>query len=328
MRQIIYRDNGDPEAMVEVVDAPAPEAEPGQVLVALEAAPIHIADLKAIRGEIRFIAPGGGVPGFEGAGRICAVGAGVDGWAVGDRVILPVGFGAWREIVVADPAQLWRAPDGVAAEQLALVRVNLTTAYALLKAFVDLQPGDWVVQNAANSNVGGYVAQLAEGFGVNLIDVVRRPALVERLIGEGRRHVLTDGPSLSDQIRAIATRPPRIAFDAVGGEATARLGACVEDHALVVCYGYLSEEAYRIEYEDLMYRGVTPVGFLTNWAVARLSDAQQQGMRDAFDAMMQTGALNAQIAAVYPFAEIKAAIRHAAQTGEDRRGKIILTPDG
>lgn len=325
MLKVSYSRNGDPDEVIEVVQAPPPVPAPHEVLVELEAAPIHIADLKAIRGQLAFRL-GGGVPGFEGVGRITQLGSAVTDWSVGDRAVLPLRYGAWQSLTTADPAGLWRAPDGVAAEQLALVRINLSTAYLLLKAFAQLSPGDWVVQNAANSNVAGYVAQLARDMGLNLIDVVRRPELVPALQASGRAHVLVDGPSLAGDIAGLASGPVSIAFDAVGGPATARLAATVADGGGVVCYGFLSEAAYQVEYHDLMFRDVRPVGFLTDRAFDSLSAGGQAEMSEVLQAMLAAGGLDAQIAAVYPFEAVHEALRHAARTGAARQGKIILKP--
>lgn len=326
MLKVSYARNGDPDQVIEVVDAPMPTWAPDEVLVELEAAPIHIADLKAIAGQLAFLPPGGGVPGFEGVGRITHVGAAVSGWSVGDRVVLPLRYGAWQEFVATDPAGLWRAPEGVAAEQLALVRINLSTAYLLLKAFTELSPGDWVVQNAANSNVAGYVALLAGQMGLNLIDVVRREALVGELEAAGRKHVLVAGESLADDIARIAGGPVRIAFDAIGGPATARLAATVENGGLVVCYGFLAEAAYQVEVLDLMFRDVRPVGFMTDRAFDSLSQAGRAAMSATLETTLAGGGLDAQIAGVYAFDRVRDALRHAGETGAARQGKVILKP--
>ncbi len=326
MLQVSYSRNGDPDQVIELVEAPDPAPEAHEVLVELEAAPIHIADLKAIRGQLAFLPPGGGVPGFEGVGRIVQVGRQVSEWAVGERVILPLRYGAWQSLRAMDPAGLWRAPEGIAAEQLALVRVNLSTAYLLLEAFADLAPGDWVVQNAANSNVAGYVAQLAADRGLNLIDVVRREAAAADLRAAGRSHVLVADVTLSADIRRIAGGPVRIAFDAIGGGATARLAATVADGGLVVCYGFLSEAAYQVDYHDLMFRDVRPVGFLTDRAFDSLTDLGRAQMSATLQAMLAKGRLDAQIAGVYAFDAVKDALSHAARTGAERQGKVILRP--
>ncbi|MQK16885.1 alcohol dehydrogenase, partial [Escherichia coli] len=80
---------------------------------------------------------------------------------VGQTVLLPVGSGTWVTHLQAPAAKLIPLPDAD-PQQLAMMTINPPTASLLLGQFVDLQPGDWVIQNAANSGVGGYLIQLAK----------------------------------------------------------------------------------------------------------------------------------------------------------------------
>jgi NADPH:quinone reductase-like Zn-dependent oxidoreductase len=326
MKAVRYTHHGEPWDVAEVIGLPDPVLEPGQVLVSLEAAPIHIADLLAMRGTLPFFPVSPGVGGFEGVGRVIDCAADVAQWKTGDRVFLPIGYGAWQERHALAADRLMTAPEGVAAEQLALVPINLATAYLNLFAYEQLQPGEWAIQNAANSNVGSYQAKIAADKGVHLIHVVRRPELVEALKAQGREHVLLDGPDLAEQVAAITTQKPRLAIDAIGGEATTRMGACVADGGLVLSYGFLSKQPHAIAYEDLVFRGVRLRGMLTNFALERFSDDQQAQMRAYLASLMTADQLNAEIAGVFPFSTVKDALRLAAKTGADRRGKVILVP--
>jgi NADPH:quinone reductase-like Zn-dependent oxidoreductase len=325
VKSLYYSANGEPWDVVCVRDEPAPVLQPGQVLVSLEAAPLHIADLMVMRGELAMIPPGPGTPGFEGVGRIARCAPDVVGWTVGERVLLPIAHGACREQQAHDPASLMRVPDGVAAEQLALVRVNLTTAWVLLHAFETLEPGSWVIQNAANSNVGGYVAGLARRAGLKLIEVVRRPELVGMLEADGRGPVLVDGPGLRDEVARLGVRP-RLALDAVGGAATARLGSVVADRGLVLSYGFLSKEPHQLDFPDLIYRDVRLRGMLTNYPLESMDAAAHARMDADLQRFIGEGELRADIAGIYPFSRAADALRHAAETGPARAGKVILVP--
>lgn len=326
MKAVQYSDHGEPWDVVSIADLPDPGLKPGQVLVSLEAAPIHIADLLAMRGTLPFFPVPPGVGGFEGVGRVIDCAADVAEWKTGDRVFLPIGYGAWQERHALSAETLMPAPEDVAAEQLALVPINLATAYLNLFAYEQLQPGDWAIQNVANSNVGSYQAKIAKDKGVKLIHVVRRAELIAPLKAQGREHVLLDGPDLPQQVAAITDTPPRLAIDAIGGEASTRMGKCVADGGLVLCYGFLSKQSHAIAYEDLVFRGVRLRGMLTNYAMDRLSEAQQADMRAYLASLMTPEHLNAQIAGVFPFSDAREALRLAAKTGADRRGKVILVP--
>jgi NADPH:quinone reductase-like Zn-dependent oxidoreductase len=327
VKSLRYDQNGEPGEVLRLVDAATPTITSGGVIVALEAAPVHIADLKAVRGDLAFIPRGGGVPGFEGVGRVIACGPGERRWKAGDRVILPMAYGAWQEELSVRSDALWRAPDGVPAEQLALARINLSTAYLLLNAYEALAPGDWIIQNAANANVAHYVHMLAADRGISVIDLVRRPELVAALGASGRRHVLVDQAGLAGIVKDRWGISPRLAFDAIGGGATARLGNCVCDGGLVLAYGFLAESAYRIDYPDMMFRDVRLRGMMTDRAIERIGADGVQSMMACLEAAMASSLMHADIAGIYPFSDFRAALAHAAATGAARQGKVILVPD-
>jgi len=299
---------------------------PGQVMVKLEALPLHIADIMAIRGTLGVMPKGSGIPGFEGVGRIIEAAPDVTGWPLGTRVLLPIAHGAARELQAHAPAALMRVPEGPDAAQMALVRINLSTAWLLLHAYEKLKPGSWVIQNAANSNVGFYIARLAKTAGINVINLVRRPELIAPLKAQGREHVFLDNEDLPALI-VLLNAAPQIAFDAIGGPATARLGHLVADNAHIISYGFLSKQPHQLDYTDLVFRNVRLTGMLTN---RPLEDIGEQG-RARLNAELQTfiaaGNLQTEIAAIYPFSEAAAAFRHANETGPARTGKIILTPN-
>jgi mitochondrial enoyl-[acyl-carrier protein] reductase / trans-2-enoyl-CoA reductase len=84
-----------------------------------------------------------------------------------------VSAGTWREEAAAPAAAFDKVPNDIPAAYAAVLGVNPCTAYRLLKDFGDLQPGDYIIQNAANSMVGQAVVQLANLFGIKTINVVR-----------------------------------------------------------------------------------------------------------------------------------------------------------
>ena len=154
-----------PQAVIRAVPEPTPEPGPGQALLELVAAPINPSDVLTLTGDYGMLPPLPAVGGNEGVGRVAALGAAPDGQpqhlSVGDLVLLPVGAGTWRSHLLADARRLVALPAGADPLQLSMLTVNPATAALLLSEFVALQPGDWVVQNAANSAVGGYLVQLA-----------------------------------------------------------------------------------------------------------------------------------------------------------------------
>lgn len=324
MKIISYSRYGNPDEVIEIIESGSLQPGPDEVVITLEAAPVHLADIKNITGQPWFRAPLPATPGYEGVGRIRSVGAGVTRFREGERVFLPINFGTWREELLAPAREVWPAPEGVSAEQLALISINLQTAYLMLKD-ARLKPGDWIIQNAANSNVGYYVIRLARSMGLRTINVVRREELLPSLIEAGGDHALLDGEDLS-RVVADITGDVRLAIDAVAGAATRRLAECVGHGGHVINYGFLTGDVCELSSQRMMFGGMTFSGFFTKGAIARMSLEDVEAMRAYLSDFIVSDAPVAPVAGVYRFAEIREALAHAARTGDARRGKIVLVP--
>lgn len=325
MRAIRYHRYGEPAAVVAVDDLPAATPGRGEVVIALEAAPIHLADIKNITGQPWFQAPLPAIPGYEGVGRISKIGPDVKTLSVGDRVFLPTGLGTWREEFPAMADGLWRAPEALPAEQLALLPINLQTAWLMLTEGKPVQPGDWVIQNAANSNVGYYLIRLAAELGLRTINVVRREAAVADVLAAGGDIALVDGEDLPDRVLAVSENV-RLGIDAVGGTATARLAACLGYEAQLLNYGFLTGDACTLSAQQMMFRQLRFRGFFTKATLGRMSQAGIDAMRDRLTAFIEKDRPQARIAGVYAFAQVHEALAHAARVGSARAGKVILRP--
>jgi len=146
-------------------------------------------------------------------------------------------------------------PPRMDVRQAAMLRINPPTALLLLIDFVALKPGDWVIQNVANSAVGRLVVGLARARGVKTLNVVRRDSLFADLKGLGADACVVDGDDLAERVKAqTAGAPIRLGLDAVAGRATARLSACVAEGGVVCNYGSMSGE------DPVMSRGARREG--------------------------------------------------------------------
>src|SRR6185437_4338145 len=113
---------------------------------------------------------------------------------------------------------------GLDLQQAAMLRINPATAQLLLEDHVALQPGDWVIQNVANSAVGRHLTVIAKARGVRTLNVVRRDDVADELRALGADHVLRDGPDLPARARdATGGAAIRLGIDAVSGDACKRI---------------------------------------------------------------------------------------------------------
>jgi NADPH:quinone reductase-like Zn-dependent oxidoreductase len=159
-------------------------------LISVEFAPINHNDLLLIKGTFHWTPSLPYFVGNEGVGRVLALGPEVSTVKVGDRVLLPIYSGTSRERVLVSAEGLFALPREADVQQLAMLWINPTAAGLLLSEYVDLKPGDWVIQNASNSGVGRAVIAFAKARGLRLINLVRRQdAVAERIGKQGWGHV-------------------------------------------------------------------------------------------------------------------------------------------
>src|SRR3954470_12801560 len=137
---------------------------PGEIVFDILAFPINPADLSFCRGSYRFAPAFPATPGAECVGRVRAVGAGVSDLKPGDLVInlQRENWAQARRVRTEDAIPI---PSGLDIAQAAMLRINPRTAQLLLEDHVALQPGDWVIQNVANSAVGRHAIVIAKSRG-------------------------------------------------------------------------------------------------------------------------------------------------------------------
>jgi mitochondrial enoyl-[acyl-carrier protein] reductase / trans-2-enoyl-CoA reductase len=327
MKQAILERYGTPEDGVRCVDGPdvgSPGA--GEVVFDVLAFPINPADISMCRGSYRLRPTLPATPGAECLGRVTAVGAGVTHVRLGDLVInLQRENWAQRRRVRGD--DVIAIPAGIDVLQGAMLRINPPTALLLLTDVVALKPGDWIIQNVANSAVGRLVITLARARGIRTVNVVRRESLFAELTALGADVCVVDSPELAETVKArTGGGAIRLGLDAVSGRATARLSACVGEGGVVCNYGSMSSEDPVMARSALVGNGQSLVGFILGRGLATRSLAQIRAIYADLGEQVLKGVLTAPVEKVYPIEEIKAALAHA-QRGE-RSGKILVLPNG
>jgi trans-2-enoyl-CoA reductase len=320
---IVIHEHGDPAVVARCANLQLPPPGPGEARVRMLFAPINPADLNVLEGKypVRPTLPG--VPGMEGVGIVEACGPGVEWPVSGTPVLLPHRFGSWREAGNARALELVPVPDHVPLEQAAMLRINPATALLMLREFVELQPGAWVVQNAANSAVGRCVIGLARYYGRRTVNIVRRSGLERELKEIGADVVLVEAENLKSQIRDITKNAPlRLAFNAVGGESAVRIAGALAPGGVIVTYGAMGRQPLRIPnglliFQDILWRGF----WVTRW-FEQASDIRRAALfAELFD-LARSAVICTPIEAVYSLSQITEALAHAAKPM--RGGKILL----
>lgn len=318
---------GDPSQVVDCIECDNPDAPgSGEVLIEMLACPVNPAELLIIEGQYASKPPLPAPLGIEGAGRVAAVGDGVASVSAGD-VVMSLSRANWAEKLLLKASDVIRAPRDIDVAQLSMLKVNPATAFLMLRDYVTMQPGDWVIQNAANSAVGFNLIRLAKARGLKTINVIRRESLMERLEGAGADVVVIDGPDLAERVAAATGRASiKLAIDAVAGAATERLADCLAEGGIVVNYGLLSGEPCQLRPDQTIFDDITLTGFWLAKRMRLLAPAELTSLYSDLMSDMSNGVLYTDVEATYGLENIKDALSHAAREGRD--GKVLITPNG
>ncbi len=301
--------------MVEIAEPSAPGA--GDALVRMEYAPADYSDLLLANG-VYFLNPQlPSLIGGEGAGIVEALGAGVANVKVGDRVTIPFRTFTWAEKVLAPADGLFVVPPSIDARTASMLNINPTTAVLLLDEFLKLKPKDWIVLNAANSQVARCIIAVAKSRGLNVVGIVRRPERIAEIEGLGVDFVGVESPELPKQIQnATGGLPISLGLDAVGGPAAATIAGALSPGAHFVSYAWLGGLPIHLPQGGLIGKRLNIRGFWMYYEEflpkirAALTEAAQ---------VVASGRLRLPVTAIYKPFQIKEAIEHY-----QRGGKVLL----
>jgi NADPH:quinone reductase-like Zn-dependent oxidoreductase len=256
------------------------------------------------------------VLGNEGVARIVEVGQGVGTVAVGDLVVVPLLAGAWRERLVLPAEGLFPLPEG-SVEQFSMLGGNPPTAGLILSEYADLEPGDWIVQNAANSGVGRSLIALAKVRGFRTINLARDESVFADLTASGADIVHLDDATAAEDVRKeIGDARVALAVDSVGGVSAGRLLDLLSEGGSLVAYATATGQPIPVNELTLIAKRATVRGF----SVAYYDYATKvlPVIREAAP-LVASGALFVPVAAVFDLEDIHAAIRQL-----ERGGKVLL----
>lgn len=321
MQSLTFQTFGEPNDVLCLMDQPLPEPGPGQVRVRLRLRPMNPSDLFQIRGKYGRLPELPAVAGLEGLGEVEALGDGVTGLALGQRVVFRETQGTWAEATVVPASALLPVPDGVPDEAAAQVMVNPLTAWGMIE---DLNPpqGAWVIQTAAGSAVGRCVADLGRDRGFHVLNLVRREEQAEELRQKGEQALATTSPDWVKAAQALMGGEAFAVLDAVGGKQASQLLKLLRAGGTMLVYGALSMEPLQIPGGQIIYREFTVRGFMiTPWKRRKSMDELRAAV-DAVFSIQARGLLCPPVAARFPLANYREAAAQAEATGKG--GKILL----
>lgn len=312
-QQIQYTEFGEPEVL-HLADVPDPTAGDGEVVVAVRAAGVNPLDSKlrsGARASGEITTPR--VPGGDAAGEIVEVGAGVEGWSVGDRVVVQHARGAYATHTVATPEQLHALPDAVTFELGAAMGIPASTAYQGLVE-LELRAGETLLIHAGSGAVGQAAIQLGVLQGATVI-ATGSEANHDRIRELGATPVAY-GPGLLDRVREAAPGGVDVIYDCVGTEESMAVSAQLVADPQRIGTIVWSDAAAALGVQGWMGGKPEP---LSQRTIALRHEAYEVVL-----GRMASGSFDVEVARVLPLAEAAEAQR--LNVANAVRGKILLVP--
>ncbi|KAH9943807.1 NAD(P)-binding protein [Amylocystis lapponica] len=305
-RALVYMQNGNPTDVLRALSYPALPAPPPRGLnIRFRLSPINPSDINVIEG----VYPAKPAPttalsgvhkldepvyvvGNEGLAEVVAVGSHVDGLKRGDWVVMAKSqAGTWASERVVGVDDVIKLPDeGVSEVNGATMTTNPPTAYNMLRDYVELSEGDWVVQNGTCvALVGQMVVQIAAKMGLKTINFVRnRPnldELTERLRALGATHVFTyddlaDRAFFKSVKELTGDKDIRLLLNCVSGTPTSQMVRLLGPDAHLVSYGAMSKQPLSMPTSAFLFKNLTAHGFWqSRWNKAHSADERAALMR-------------------------------------------------
>ncbi|MBE7210090.1 MAG: quinone oxidoreductase [Gluconacetobacter diazotrophicus] len=305
-------------------ELPIPQPGPGQVLLRQDAIGVNFIDVYFRTGLYKLpTLPA--VIGMEGAGIVEAIGAEVDGIAVGDRVAYASHLGAYVRHRVLPAERLVVLPDGIDTRLAAAAMLKGLTVQALLRQVYPLKSGETVLVYAAAGGVGLILCQWAAHLGATVIGVVSTEEKAALARANGAAHVLVGRDDLPGKVRRItggAMVP--VVYDSVGRDSFTDSLDCLAPRGLMVSYGNASGEVTGVSLSQLAARGSL---YVTRPKLATYIGRREQlvGAAAELFGLLRDGTLRVRIGHAYPLSA--AAEAHRALEARATTGSTLLIPD-
>jgi len=338
MKQVWIPKIGEPEVL-ELREAPDPVPRTGEVRVRVEAAGINFADILARMGLYPDAPKLPAVVGYEVAGVVDGVGAGVDGLADGDRVVCLTRFGGYSDVVCVPQSAARAMPENLDFEGAASIPVNYLTAWLMLVRMGNVKAGDRVLVHACAGGVGLAAVQICRHFGAEVIGTAS-PGKHDRLRQMGvSASIDYRSQDFEEEVRRLTGgNGVDIALDAVGGESFKKSYKSLSDMGRLFLFGVsslapgtkrnlvaaltgiLKMPSFKPIQLMNHNKGVLGVNLGHLW---KRSDELAAMLGEILD-LFADGTFTPVVDRAFPFAEAGAAHRHI----QDRKnfGKVVLVP--
>lgn len=304
-------------------EVPTPEPGPGQVRVKVEAAGLNFIDIYQRTGQ--YVLPAPFTPGVEAGGVVDALGAGVEGVAVGERVAYCMVPGAYAEYAVVPAARLAPVPAGIGIDAATALMVQGMTAHYLAFSTFPLQPGQVALVHAAAGGTGRLLVQMAKRAGANVIATAgtAEKAQLAKSAGADEVIVYTEVDYEPEVKRLTGGRGVDVVYDSVGKTTFLKGLNVLRPRGMMVLWGQASGAVEPLDPQLLNQKGSL---YLTRPNLAAYIASREELLTRAENlfAWHLAGTLDVRIDRRFPLSE--AAEAQAYMEARKTVGKVLLIP--
>ena len=315
---------GGPEVL-QVVDLDRPHPGPGEVLIRVRAAGVNRPDI--VQREGRYPPPPGApeTPGLEVAGSINMVGAGVEGWDVGDEVCALVAGGGYAEYCLAPAETLLPVPKGSSFAHAAALPETFFTVWSNVFDRAYLDAGETLLVHGGTSGIGTTAIQLAKAFGARVFTTAGsqdKCTFCHELGADLALNYRTDDWQ-KEVLAASDGKGVNVVLDMVGGDYVAKNLACLAQDGRLVQIAFLRGPVVgELNLLPVMLKRLTVTGSTLRPRDNAFKGAIAQSLADMVWPLLDAGTIKPVIDSTFPLAD--AAGAHARMESGVHMGKIIL----
>ena len=320
MKAAVYYSTGDPDVL-RYEDVPDPTCGAGEVLIDVEAISIEGGDTLNRAGGEMPSSPH--IVGYQCAGTVLEVGAGVDDRTVGQRVVATMLWGSHAEMVAVPAVLTWPVPEGADVAAVACVPVAFGTADDCLFEFGRLQPGETVLIQAGAGGVGLAAIQMAKRAGATVLATASSDDRLERLreLGLDRGINYVDGDWVAAVRAATSGRGVDLVVDSVGGAVLAGSVQCLAYRGRAITVGNAGRDPQPFDISMLAMGNQSLTGVFLG---AEITTPRARAMIARHVDDVAAGNLRAIVDRTYPLEEAAAA--HAYIESRQAVGRVVLVP--
>ena len=312
----------EPEQM-KMEEIPVPEPGPGQVQIKNHAAALNFYDILMIQGKYQVKPPLPFTPGSEVAGTISAIGPGVDGFTVGDRVQAMASGGGYAEYSLAPSAKTFRVPRSMSFEEAAAMIVIYQTSYFALKVRTTLKSGEWLLVQAAAGGVGLSAMQIGKSLGARIIATAGSAEKLDFCLSQGAEHALNyREEGWVEQVKKITGgRGADVIYDPVGGDIFDQSSKCIASEGRLLVIGFAGGRIPSIAANRILLKNISVIGCYWGGYLEHHPEFMAEAQAELF-AMYEAGQIKPVVSQSYPLSDAVSALK--ALAGRKTYGKVVL----